>query len=158
MRWHAERKKPEDDADDDEADKILRHPSDTSQWKALDIEYPKFGDDLRNVRLGVSTDGLNPFGSQSSTHSSWPLFVWMYNLPPWLCMKRRYIQMTMLIQGPKQPGNDIQLFLDLLKEELATLWDAPPNTWDAVTQDYFSMRAALVTTVHDYLGCGYVSG
>jgi hypothetical protein len=66
--------------------------------------------------------------------------------------------MTMLIQGPKQPGNDIQLYLGLLKEELATLWDAPPNTWDAVAQDYFPMRAALVTTVHDYLGCGYVSG
>jgi hypothetical protein len=65
--------------------------------------------------------------------------------------------MTMLIQGPKQPGNDIQLYLGLLKEELATLWDAPLNTWDAVAQDYFPMRAALVTTVHDYLGCGYVS-
>jgi hypothetical protein len=79
MRWHTERKKPEDDADDDEADKILRHPSDASQWKALDIEYPKFGDDPRNVRLGVSTDGLNPFGSQSNTHSTWPMFVWMYD-------------------------------------------------------------------------------
>jgi hypothetical protein len=79
---HAERKKPEDYADDDEADKILRHPSDASQWKALDIEYPEFEDDPRNVRLGVSTDGLNPFGSQSSTHSTWPVFVWMYNLPP----------------------------------------------------------------------------
>ena len=20
---------------------------------------------------------------------SWPVFVWMYNLPPWLCMKRK---------------------------------------------------------------------
>jgi hypothetical protein len=65
--------------------------------------------------------------------------------------------MSMLIQGP-QPGNDIQLYLGLLKEELVTLWDAPPNTWDAVTQYYFPMRVALVTMVHDYLGCGYVSG
>jgi hypothetical protein len=75
MRWHAERKKPVDDTDDEEADKILRHPSDAGQWKALDIEYPEFGDDSRNVRLGVSTNGLNPFGSQSSTHSTWPVFV-----------------------------------------------------------------------------------
>jgi hypothetical protein len=112
MRWHAERKKPKDD-DDDQEDMIPRHPKDASQWKALDIECPEFGNDPRNVRLGVSTDGLNPFGSQSSTHSTWPIFVWMYNLPPWLCMKRRCIQMTMLIQGPKQPGNDIQLYLGL---------------------------------------------
>jgi hypothetical protein len=70
MRWHTKRKKPEDDADDDEADKILRHPSDASQWKALDIEYPEFGGNPRNVRLGVSTNGLNLFGSQRSTHST----------------------------------------------------------------------------------------
>ena len=32
------------------------------------------------------------------------------------------------------------------------------NTYDAVAQDYFTMRAALVTTVQDYPGCGYTSG
>ena len=45
--------------------------------------------------------------------------------------------MSMLIQGPKQPGNDITLYLQLLKEELATLWDEPTNTWDAYGQDFF---------------------
>jgi hypothetical protein len=70
MHWHMERKKPKYDDDDDQEDMILRQPSDASQWKALDIECPEFGNDSRNVRLGVSTDGLNPFGSQSSTHST----------------------------------------------------------------------------------------
>ena len=157
MRWHAERKKPGDD-DDPEKDELLTHPSDASQWKALDLEFPEFGGDSRNIRLGASTDGLNPFGSQSSTHNTWPVFVWMYNLPPWLCMKKKYIQMSMLIQGPKQPGTDINLYLGLLKEELATLWESGANTYDAVAQDYFTMRAALVTTVQDYPGCGYISG
>ena len=77
MRWHAERKKP-DDGDDPK----LRHPADASQWRALDCEYQDFAAEPRNIRLGVSTDGLNPFGNQSSTHSTWPVFVWMYNLPP----------------------------------------------------------------------------
>ena len=81
IRWHAERNKPENDDENEEADKMLRHPSDAKQWEALDFEYPTFGDDPRNIRLGVSTDGLNPFGNQSSTHSTWPVFVWMYNLP-----------------------------------------------------------------------------
>lgn len=82
MRWHAERKRPEND-DDPEKEEMLRHPSDACQWKALDLEYyERFGKDPRNLRLGVSTDGLNPFGSQSSTHSTWPVFVWIYNLPP----------------------------------------------------------------------------
>ncbi|KAK1699376.1 hypothetical protein QYE76_016073 [Lolium multiflorum] len=59
----------------------LGHDSDASQCNALNLEYPEFGDDPRNIRLGASTDGVNPFGSQSSTHSTWPVFVWMYNLP-----------------------------------------------------------------------------
>ena len=31
--------------------------------------------------------------------------------------------MSMLIQGPKQPGTDINLYLKLLKDELQTLWE-----------------------------------
>ena len=31
--------------------------------------------------LGACTDGMNPFGNQSTNHSTWPVFVWMYNLP-----------------------------------------------------------------------------
>ncbi|KAK1631516.1 hypothetical protein QYE76_005831 [Lolium multiflorum] len=79
MQWHAEREKP---ADDPEKGKILTHPADASQWNALDIEFAdEFGSEPRNIRLGMSTDGLNPFGNQSSTHSTWPVFVWPYNLP-----------------------------------------------------------------------------
>ena len=139
-------------------DTMRRHPSDASQWKTLDNEFPKLGGDPRNITLGMSTDGLNPFVNQSSTHSTWPVFVWTYNLPSWLCMKKKYIHLSMLIQGPKQPGNDINLYLRLLKEEIATLFDEPTQTWDAYEQDYFPMRAALLTTVHDYLGYGYVAG
>ena len=67
-------------------------------------------------------------------------------------MKRKYIHMSMLIEGPKQPGNNINLYLGLLKEELDTMWKTPANTWDAAEKEYFPMRAALLKTVHDYLG------
>ena len=57
-------------------------------------------------------------------------------------MKRKYIHMSMLIQGPIQIGNDINLYLQLLKEELDMLWDEEGvNTWDVVAEDYFPMRA-----------------
>src|SRR3989337_2592036 len=77
---------------------------------------------------------------------------------PWKCVKTKYIHMSMLIQGPKQLGNNINMYLGLLKEELDTLWTAPVKTWDASAGHYFYMRAALMTRVHDYLGYGYVSG
>jgi hypothetical protein len=46
-------------------------------------------------------------------------------------MKRKFIMMSMLIQGPKQPGNDIDVYLRplvdelllLLKKEGARVWD-----------------------------------
>ena len=82
MRWHAERKEAVLMDPDRFENPVLTHPSDASQWKALDNEYEDFGKEPRNIRLGASTDGLNPFGSQSSKHSTWPVFVWIYNLPP----------------------------------------------------------------------------
>ena len=73
--------------------------------------------------------------------------------------EEKYIHMSMLIQGPTQPGNDINLYLQLLKEELHTLWtELGVMTWEASTQEYFPMRAALITMVHNYLGYGYVMG
>jgi hypothetical protein len=68
MHWHNERMT-------DSNDGVLRHPADGTQWKTLDSEYPDFGSEPRNLRLGMSTDGLNPFGNQSSVHSTWPVFV-----------------------------------------------------------------------------------
>jgi hypothetical protein len=90
---------------------VLSHPSNASQLKEVDAEYPTFKEDPKNIRLGVSIVSINLFGSQNSTHSTWPMFVWIYNLPPWLCMRKKYIHMRMLIQGRKQPGIDINLYL-----------------------------------------------
>ncbi|KAK1619469.1 hypothetical protein QYE76_024986 [Lolium multiflorum] len=47
MQWHAERKKPEEDP---EMGYMLTHPSDAGQWEALDIAFPRFGGDARNIR------------------------------------------------------------------------------------------------------------
>jgi hypothetical protein len=52
MQWHAEKEKPKNDP---EKGTILTHPADASQWLALDME-DGFGDDARNVRLGMTTN------------------------------------------------------------------------------------------------------
>lgn len=43
MRWHKEKRKEESN--------ILRHPADGEAWKHLDLLYPDFAQDSRNVRL-----------------------------------------------------------------------------------------------------------
>jgi len=113
LRWHKE---------DSKVDNMLRHPADGSQWRAIDREFLEFAKDARNLRFALSTNGMNPFGEQSSCHSTWPVTLCIYNLSPWLCMKRKFIMMSVVIQGPKQPDNDIDVYLRPLIEELLLLW------------------------------------
>ncbi|XP_071713972.1 uncharacterized protein [Rutidosis leptorrhynchoides] len=112
LRWHAEDRKN---------DGKMRHVADSHQWKNFDKDFEEFGDEIRNIRFGLSSDGINPFGDLSSRHSTWPVLLCIYNLPPWLCMKRKYIMMSLLIQGPKQPGNDIDVYLQPLVDEMMEL-------------------------------------
>ena len=90
-------------------------------------------------------DGFNPFGEQSSSHSTWPVTLCIYNLPPWLCMKWKFIMMPVLIQGPKQPRNDIDVYLRPLVEELLLLWSKPGvRVWDEYKQEHFDLRALFM--------------
>jgi len=92
MRWHAE---------DRLVDGKLRHPADGSQWRAINSRYNTFASEIRNIRFGLSTDGMYPFNMVSSKHNTWPMTVCIYNILPWLCMKRMYLMMPLLILGPK---------------------------------------------------------
>ena len=94
MSWHAS-------AERIKGDGKLRHPSDGSQRKRFDAKYAKeFGDEVMNIRFALSTDGMNPFGDLSSSHSTWPVILTIYNLPPYLCLKHRYLLLTVLISSP----------------------------------------------------------
>ena len=64
LRWHKEDRKK---------DGKLRHPSDGSQWRKIERDFPDFAGDARNLWFGLSTDGMNPFGEQSCSHSTWPV-------------------------------------------------------------------------------------
>ena len=96
--WHAK---------DKEYDGKLRHPSNSLAWKLVDHMWPDFAFEPRNLRLALSIDGINPHKSMSSRHSCWPVILILYNLPPWLCMKRKFMMLSLLISGPRQPGKNI---------------------------------------------------
>ncbi|XP_021856680.1 uncharacterized protein [Spinacia oleracea] len=42
-------------------DGMLRHAADSPQWKHIDTTFPNFSREARNLRLGLCTDGINPF-------------------------------------------------------------------------------------------------
>ncbi|XP_019224668.1 PREDICTED: uncharacterized protein LOC109206305 [Nicotiana attenuata] len=81
-----------------------------------------------------------------------------YNLPPWMCMKQEFFILSLLIPGPKAPGNNIDVYLQPLIEELNELWDVGIETYDASAKEIFQMRAALMWTINDFPAYGTLSG
>ncbi|CAA7061732.1 unnamed protein product [Microthlaspi erraticum] len=140
------------------SDGKLRHPRDGLAWKAFDQKYPEFASDPRNVRLGLVTDGFNPFGTMSSSHSIWPVILFPYNFPPWMSMKQTSMILSMVIPGKHMPGNDIDVYLQPLIKELKELWSDGIETLDSSTKQRFNMRAAIMWTVSDFPGLGNLSG
>ncbi|KAI5334273.1 hypothetical protein L3X38_024406 [Prunus dulcis] len=136
----------------------MSHPADSPSWKLLDDKWPEFGNEPRNLRLALSSDGFNPHSSLSSRYSCWPVILVTYNLPPWLCMKRKFMMLTLLISGPKQPGNDIDVYLEPLIDDLKSLWVGIRGVYDAHNGEYFTLRAALMWTINDFPAYGNLSG
>ncbi|KAI5311767.1 hypothetical protein L3X38_040940 [Prunus dulcis] len=149
LTWHAARKS---------IDGHMSHPADSPSWKLLDDKWPEFGNEPRNLRLALSSDGFNPHSSLSSRYSCWPVILVTYNLPPWLCMKRKFMMLTLLISGPKQPGNDIDVYLEPLIDDLKSLWVGSRGVYDAHNGEYFTLRAALMWTINDFPAYGNLSG
>ena len=149
LRWHSDQRKE---------DGIMRHPADSTEWKNIDM-LEEFGDEPRNLRLGLCTDGMSPYGAFSSLKTTWPLFLAIYNLAPWLCMKRKYLIMPLLISGPKQPGNDLDVYLAPLIEDLIQLWHfGIDDVYDAYGKEWFSCRVAVLWTINDFPAYGNLSG
>ena len=67
----------------------------------------------------------------STTHSTWPVMLVPYNLPPWLCMKRSSLILSLVIPGATSPGIAIDVYLQPLVEELRELWDVGVEAYDA---------------------------
>jgi hypothetical protein len=149
MRWHAT---------NITTDGMLRHPRDSEAWKKFNSDNTLFASDARNVRLGLSSDGFNPFGNMSSSYSIWPVVLVPYNTPPWMCMKSTSFILSMIIPGKQAPGNDIDVYLQPLIKELKELWHEGVDTYDASTREMFKLRAALMWTISDFPGLGNLSG
>ena len=67
--------------------------------------------------------------------------------------------MPVLIQGPKQPGNDIDVYLRPLVDELLQLWARPGvRVWDEHKGEEFDLRALLFVTINDWPALSNLSG
>ena len=64
-------------------------------------------------------------------------------------MKRKFMMLTLLISGPKQPGNDIDIFFI---DDLKMLWDVGVEVYDAYLKEVFTLKVVLLWTINDFPG------
>jgi hypothetical protein len=66
-------------------------------------------------------------------------------------MKMKFIMMLVLIQSLKHPGNDTDVYLKLLIDDLLLFWkEEGVSVSDAHKQKYFNIRALLFVTIIDW--------
>ncbi|KAK2444968.1 hypothetical protein QL285_015951 [Trifolium repens] len=66
--------------------------------------------------------------------------------------------LSMMISGPRQPGNDIDVYLSPLIDDLRLLWEEGVDVLDAYSGEQFNMRAMLFCTINDFPAYGNLSG
>jgi hypothetical protein len=155
MTWHSRV-----DATDD----MMRHASQARAWAHINASpvFENFSDDPRNLRLGLATDGINPFSQKRSVHSTWPVLLLNYNVPPWMMTKKYFVMLCLLIPGPRSvSGDNFDVYIAPLLEELLQLWTEGVLMRDAAAwnaESSFILRAMVIWTIHDLPAYGLVAG
>ncbi|GJZ96142.1 RNA-directed DNA polymerase, eukaryota [Tanacetum coccineum] len=101
-------------------------PTDSQAWRTIDEKFLKIAEDPRNLRLGISADGVD-VNTGNRHHSGYP-------------------------------GNDINVFLEPLVDDLYTLFKTGVDTYDVSTKDNFNQHAVVLWTINDYPALGTLCG
>jgi len=153
MKWHIGGKSK---------DKVMRSVVDSKAWDHVNNRWPEFAKEDRNVRLGLALDGVNPFRNQSLSHSTWPVVMMNYNLPPWLVTKNFFMMLTLLIPGKESViDKNMDVYLAPLIEELQELWEGTvcvDGSQRNSNDKTFKLRGMLLWTVNDFPAYGLISG
>ncbi|XP_074326600.1 uncharacterized protein LOC141664542 [Apium graveolens] len=138
---------------------FYKENTDGDEWKAFDARFPRFAKEARNIRLGLSSDGFDPFRDPlARDYTVWPVVMVVYNLPPSMCMKAPYMFMPLIIPGPTDPTKDLHVYLRPLIDELKMLWHTGVETYDRSSRTNFQTRAALIWTISDFPALAMLSG
>jgi hypothetical protein len=147
MTWHSRV---------DPRDTMVHHASQGKAWAHINNSpmFDNFRDDPRNLRLGLATDGINPFSEKRSIHSTWPVLLLNYNMPPWMTTKKYFVMLSLLIPGP-------DVYIAPLVDELRQLWSEGVLMRDAAAWNgraSFILRAMVIWTIHNLHAYGLVAG
>ena len=73
-------------------------------------------------------------------------------------MKHKFLMMSLLILGPRQPRNDIDVYLTPIIKDLKIMWKEGVKVFDAYCQKLFTLRAILLWTTNNFPAYDNLSG
>jgi hypothetical protein len=152
MTWHARNKS---------IDGKVRHALNIKTWQHIDNTWPDIAFEPINVRLGLATDGVNPFGEKKNAWSTWQILLLIYNLLTWLVTNKFFMFLSIIISKPKSvKSTNFDVLITLLIEELQELWEGVTGLGilQPIGKRQFLMRAILMWTIHDFPRYGLIYG
>jgi Transposase family tnp2/Domain of unknown function (DUF4218) len=75
-----------------------------------------------------------------------------------MCMKEQYMFLSVLVPGPANPKDKLDVFLQPLIAELNQLWMDGADSYDVSKKQNFKLRAALMWTISDFPAYSMLSG
>ena len=112
------------------------------------------------MRLGLATDGVNLFGVQSTSWSTWPVIIVNYNIPPWLTIKKGHLILALIVPG-KYKVKNFDVYMAPLIDELQILWSGV-TMYDISrarrSDRTFELKCILMWTMHDFPGLSKCPG
>jgi len=72
--------------------------------------------------------------------------------------EEKIMMLSMMISGPRQLGNDIDVYLSPLIEDLWLLWNDGVEVFDANENVNFNLRVLLFCTINDFPAYENLSG
>ena len=78
LKWHAMHKS---------ADDLVRHITYSKAWKHFTTTMGEFGRRAKDMVIGLSMDGFDPFATKLCKWSTWLVFAFVYNFLPWVTTK-----------------------------------------------------------------------
>ena len=134
--------------------------ADSKEMKHIQKKCPrKFKDEPRSIRSGLAIDGVCLFSFLSSNYSVWPVKLIVYNIPPWMSIRKEHLMLTLIVPRKHQVKN-MDVYLVPLIDEMQLLWKGitiygisrPPSNRS------FMLYGVLCWTIHDFLVLGVCFG
>jgi len=94
MDWHAKYRSKDGFMQIMENSKAMKHIE--KKW------LRKFKDEPPSIRFGLAIDGVCPFSFLSSNYNVCPVRLIVYNIPPWMSVRKDHLMVTLIVPGKHQ--------------------------------------------------------